>query len=132
MCLNIDFKIHAPRAHTAKKRITVFKVISRDDVSMVRSFRYSPHREYRCSMSIDHSARVHEGFHAFLRYGTAERVSRRGWGPMAGDWAKVVEFHIPKGAEYFIGLNGDVVSNKIVSGSLKPYRPPSKKRSAKK
>ena len=98
----------------ADRDIFVYKIIDCNNLSMHKMFPYKPNTLYRlrkalnplrCNFSMLY--KVYNGFHSFI---TKPREYYC--------FHKVVEFTIPKGARYMIGLYGDIVSTSIRSGSL--------------
>ena len=53
-------------------------------------------------MSLRNTVEVHHGLHAKIK-------NSKLW-----DSCKVVIMYIPKGAKYYLGVNGDIVSNQMV------------------
>lgn len=106
---NVDIKKYL---YTAKEDITVYKIIKNDNTSMYQDFQYKPNTQYCLGKNLKPwdliciYFEVDEGFHAYL--------SKR----FTPD-KKLVEFVIPKGAKYFLGINNDIVSDSIKSGDLK-------------
>lgn len=118
MCLYVK---RGKAIKTATQDIIVYKKITKTNISEYQSFKYQPNTLYRlrkklvaeriCSNSI---RSVNRGFHAF-RY----KLDRPNY---TNNYYKIVEFTIPKGAKYYTGENGDIVSTSIRSGSLKRLR----------
>ena len=108
MCLHIK-----SGPHVADKDMTVWKVITGNNLSQWFDFKYSPNRKYK-TVKLDvltyDGGRIEEGYHAY-RFKLDKVVD---------GLYKAVEFTIPKGATYYLGTGGDIVSNRIVSGDLKP------------
>lgn len=125
MCLLIDIKKHADHSDTlplvAKQDITVYKMIFTNNESLYTFFKYKPNTLYRLrkSLKIEYSQplkqnvkkTVEEGFHAFTK--------ENGFTGLNLPYKKLVKFTIPKGAKYYLGMNGDIVSTSIRSGNLK-------------
>lgn len=113
MCFYIHPK-HA-REQTAKKDITVYKEIFRNNLSYWRCFEYSPNTLYQLRKPLKHDTHVaheiHEGFHSYdnLQYAYSIR----------DPYAKIVKFVIPKGAKYYHNSDRhEYVSTSIRSGDL--------------
>lgn len=121
MCLTIANNSTKPLI--AKKDILVWKVITKNNISIWREFRYYPNKTYITKFYIECGnlvynynmmfCTVYSGFHAYLSRSIARKVKS-----YVND-EKVVKFIIPKGAKYYLGDDGDIVSNKIRSGDLK-------------
>jgi len=125
--------------------MTVYKTVKEDNKSAHYNFQYWPHNTYHAdaltvdnvnsieSLSVDgksYEQVIQEGYHSFQASGVRLRggnviVSKLNEQVMAftkfGD--KLVKFTIPKGATYYYGVNGDVVSDQIISGDLKEIDP---------
>lgn len=122
MCLNT----RETKPSIAETDITVYKIIFHNNYSQVQRFEYEPnkiyeidHLEIEISESVFNT--VSEGFHAFKNLSGALLVKDITKGAMIPWVMKIVEFTIPKGSEYIISNGGyEIVSNKIISGSLKP------------
>lgn len=100
--------------------VTVYKVLTRRNKSVVYNFPYKKNTLYRLRKALKtepsgHPARgwvIFEGFHSYLRLGDIPP------GLYAYD-AKVVKMIVPKGAMIAYGTAGDVVSTSIRSESLR-------------
>lgn len=114
---------------TAKKDILVYKVIDDLDKSFHYNFQYTPNETY----NLDKKLAVVETCHSIDNYELiSEKIINEGFHSFdslepAGDWywvslkrgiSKLVEFTIPKGAKYYIGTNGELVSSSIRAGNL--------------
>lgn len=123
MCLTVSRKHHGtgqPKPKVAQHDIKVYKVLKLDDSSKFQHFQYSPNTIYKMPIrriypsgrffageSFAHEHIIYAGFHAFRK--------------MIDTWpvnGKVVEFNIPKGTQYYIGDENDIVATQIRSGSL--------------
>lgn len=129
MCLYVhpDHK----EVRMAEKDIHVWKIISISNESAYLHFKYTKNTTYKTAMKaypsfVSEKVKVDEGFHAYL---WKPRINHHSVFPVfsvAGNIPfvdshgeyKIVEFIIPEGALYYEGLHGDIVSNKITSGSL--------------
>lgn len=119
MCLEIEWN---GIKMTADKDITVYKVIRDDNTSWNRLFPYMPGVKYTLNVpdsekfnqaefeSVRYRRYVSEGFHA---YAYKKAALARG-----GHWRKAVSFTIPKGAHYYLGTFGEIVSDQIIAGDL--------------
>lgn len=97
------------------KDLIVYKVLTVQNASWYRLFKYEPNTKYRIHQKLQPSPDgwYWRGFHAyvdahFVPPSTATRAGRR----------KVVKMVIPKGTTVVFGTRGDIVSNTIHSGSL--------------
>ena len=102
----------------AKEDILVWKFIFQDNrAPYYTEFCYSPNKtEKEVKLKVI-NAIIEEGYHSWCSRSIAKSEKSekfRKFGKF-----KVVKFYIPKGSEYFIGEDGDIVSNKIRSGDLK-------------
>lgn len=122
MCLKIK---SGTRLHIAKKDIEVYKLIGKNDVSVYRGFHYKPNTKYHLRFPLkpilarlDNGRRrtVERGYHSYIDHECLGRCLGR------GSRYKVVKFIIPKGAEYYVGADNDMVSTAIISGDLKAIR----------
>lgn len=123
MCLYIDKLFHQRidnilQPLIAKTDKTVWKVIGKHNLSMHRKKHYSPNKLYQRvafgyssdSLNIQY---IEAGYHAF----TSRCIARLKYYSNKEEY-KLVKFTIPKGAKYYIGEDGDIVSNMIKSGNL--------------
>lgn len=104
---------------TATEDMVVYKVIRQNNTSVYYDFQYKPNTLYRLrkKLKIINNGSyngIREGFHSFkdFQYATVEM----------SNWfrtEKIVKFVIPKGAKYYLGMSGDIVSTSIRSGDLK-------------
>jgi hypothetical protein len=119
---NSNFNPTPSKPYIAKEDMLVYKVISESDKSLYARFQYKPNELYRLRKPLRPAGtfadRVNEGFHAYTQLSTATFKCSvyGGW----TDKPKVVQFTIPKGARYFLGKMGDIVSTSIRSGDLQP------------
>lgn len=107
MCLYTD----TDKALIAKEDIHVWKVITSKNLSIHQYFEYKPNTLYRLRKAlklVGIPSRIYEGFHSF-RIKPYKDIPEY----------KVVEFTIPKGAKYFLGIHDDIVSTSIRSGTLR-------------
>lgn len=115
MCLSVRA---GTGCRVAEEPITVYKVIGRDNVSASYAFQYVPNTTYRIDASkfkaekVGNVEFVNEGFHSFAALEDAREylITLR--------YEKVVAFTIPKGAHYYVGTRGDLVSDSISAGDL--------------
>lgn len=129
MCLTIDLnKVIFDEEETIKpfiatKDILVWKIITTRNLSLYRSFKYKPNCgyptikfniRYSYNNDIDYF-KAYEGYHAY----TSRRITRLRYAKYRDVLYKIVKFYIPKGAKYYLGEDGDIVSNTIKSGDLK-------------
>lgn len=132
MCLYVDEQLHKKtcngfKPHTARKNITVWKVIKKNNYSLYLNkcykqnilyprvkFGYSG--RYSSSFSdIKEFATIDRGYHS---YRSRERARDEHHNVQHNN-SKIVKFIIPKGAKYYIGDCEDIVSDIIKSGDLK-------------
>ena len=103
--------------HIARKDIHVWKVISRDNISMYYQFDYSKWEGKNCpDRRLDGSIPalgIWEGYHAF----TNEHVAIN---QLFNNALKLVKFTVPKGSEYYIGFGDEIVSSSIRIDRLAP------------
>lgn len=121
--------------HTAEKDMRVLKVIlHHSNESVYKLFPYFEGMTYSTEIirsedypSEGYSDEITEGFHSYDPSKVTFREEGSSLGVMLGDslldyWntaiVNIVEFFIPKGATYYIGLNGDFASNAIRAGDL--------------
>ena len=117
MCLNI---LSGP--HKAAQAIPVYKNIHRDDRSMYQRFRYKPNQFYSLGKKLKLGknlvgSTIHRGFHSYEQRAHAVKLRRSQY---RGSTCKTVLFWIPKGAIFYKGMRGDLVSTSIRSGELIP------------
>ena len=135
MCLIIDTKKHPElKALIADKAITVWKVMYKTNKAPYQGSVYLPN--YYCSMVrlkvlkayfkyadvVRYIASIEEGYHAFRIREDARKLIRGFNAVNVTNDYKIVKMVIPKGAKYYIGTNGDIVSEVIFSGDLKHCR----------
>jgi hypothetical protein len=130
MCLIIDGDIQ-----TAKADIQVIKFLHQNNRSPYYAFAWKPNKLYRLHKRLKpvdaYTNIIHEGFHSFNAslvsfscYPVANIIYiRRKHMDRLSDLFdlrsnKACEFVIPKGAKYYIGRDGDMVSTSIRSGDL--------------
>lgn len=131
MCLYINKSLHKEidnilQPHIAKSNMTVWKVITTDNYSYYKNKPYKPNTLY---------PRVKFGYYSQVIKQILETVIEMGYHSYKSrenarnlhfnsimDDTKIVKFIIPKGAKYYIGEDGDIVSNIIKSGDLKHCR----------
>lgn len=117
MCLHIK---KGTGIRTAKKRIEVFKVITSDNHSLFKHhYTWAPHSYRKANMAASREGcdrLVYDGFHAFR---SPEWAMPYSIFPCRIPPEKIVRMYIPRGAKYYIGDDGDIVSNRIYSGTLK-------------
>lgn len=123
MCLYVE---RGMAIKTAKQDITVYKMITKNNISVYQNFKYEPNTLYRLRKKLvaervrNNTIRiVNSGFHAFRN--NADSYALKAINTNYSN-EKYVEFTIPKGAKYYIGEYGDIVSTSIRSGSLKRLR----------
>lgn len=134
MCLYIDTSKHKlgkngiPLPLIMEEDRVVWKVIGYNNISTTRLFQYDENslysidglKVYRVEGAI-HQPRivyvVDRGYHAYTTRRTA-----RGCRCLFLCDGKIVKFVIPKGAKYFVGMDGDIVSDQIRSLDLKHCR----------
>lgn len=115
MCLEI-----VSSKKIAIEDMTVYKVIHANNTSAARLFHYEPGVLYTLAANDrkkfdlaewDTAQIVNEGFHAYGEKAMADHCH---------DYRneKTVAFTIPKGAQYYLGTFGTIVSDAIVAGSL--------------
>lgn len=124
MCLYVLENINNQPIKVAKTDITVWKILTSDNVSPYQRFSYEPNTLYRLRkrlvIGIPQWAKrlrtINEGFHAYLY--KSDAFSHAGFDA----YRIVVELTIPKGAKYAMGQNNDIVATSIRSGSLEPIK----------
>jgi len=122
MCLHVLGNINNQPIEVAKADITVYKILTDDNISPYQRFSYEPNTLYRLRKPLVISTQwskgiISEGFHAYLD--KSETFCRVGF---HNPQFKAVELTIPKGAKYVLGQNDDIVSTSIRSGSLEPIK----------
>lgn len=116
MCLTIQ---NGEFERTAVADMIVYKVLMLDGVAPFTGFQYKPNTIYRLDkkLFVNKFNEIEEGFHSYVSHKKALDMSD--WFDYAhGTFTKVVEFAIPKGAKYYLGTDGDIVSTSIKSGNL--------------
>lgn len=123
MCLYV-----ASKRLTAKEDMTVYKVISRGGVPPFFCFRYERGKTYKTSMrkkpvalwtqkSLLRDYVVDQGFHACVKRSDAVAM-------FEGFYGMVVRpFIIPKGAHYYLGSDGSIVSDQIRYPAARKRKP---------
>ena len=117
MCLNASH----PKVKILKEDKKVYKILEYKPkspkykyVSWYKGFKYSFNTLYTIKGKLTiYYGDVNEGFHAY-RTKKAYKNSFA-WG---NNRAVLVECTIPKGSEYFLGKNGDIVSNQIILNNI--------------
>lgn len=100
----------------AKKDMPVWKMIHNTNHSFFEGFLYQPNKRYMIEFPYLIGTRiVDKGYHAFR----SRKTARQHYGINMSCKPKIVKFTIPKGAKYYIGEDGDIVSNTIIAGDLK-------------
>lgn len=116
MCLYLDS--NDSKVHIATHDIFVYKILSYCDYSTIQYFRYKPNTTYfEIEFNYNGKGYINDGFHAYL-ITDSNVLTKVRENIMFGD--KLVQFIIPKGAKYYIGVDDDVVSDTIISGNLEP------------
>lgn len=115
MCLRINSRIHPNlQPLVAKKDMVVFKVLEhkkhewKTPYRNKRVFFFFGKIKLHAKLNVVYDTYVDEGIHSCLYASTATSVLSD------CDNGNVFTAIIPKGAEYFIGTWGDVVSNKLI------------------
>jgi hypothetical protein len=121
---------------TATKDIPVWKILRKDNKSLLQNFQYEPNTLYRLrkALEVDWGNTIEAGYHSFnpeqLQVYREERGSAYWRVAPRPDYdflsrrlrGKLVRFYIPKGAKYYLGNRGDIVSTSLHSGSLTAAR----------
>ena len=106
---------------TAAKGISAYKIVHKDNRSMYMKFVYSENTSYKTDMNAEQYdktlAKVSAGFHAFRNKPIHLDL------PYDDNDYKIVKMTIPKGAHYYLGIHGDVVSDTINAGTLRSLKP---------
>jgi len=117
MCLTINRQKHAKDNNgrclpiVLKTQLSVCKIVWENNISQFKYFPYTPNTTYKKRKLRPTKHNLYSaGFHAYLQCGS--RRARRN--------QKIVMLTIPKGATVFYGINGEVITNVIVSGDLNP------------
>ena len=119
MCLYID-KRH-PNLIEAKRAITVYKLLYRDEdgsyKSVVQDFLYEPHQIVKSLIEVKVKVRDQDqrnivtiGLHAYRSLDRA--MVTNFW------YSLIVKMTIPKGAHYYLGTHGDIVSDTLETGNM--------------
>lgn len=115
MCLYIKYGDVTPRI--AEEDITIYKILQvrfhNRKIQLVSPYyemEYKIGRTYKTKMKSNpyDSNEINEGFHSFIRYSKALRETLNVAYPNI-----IVNGIIPKGSQYFLGINEDIVSNRI-------------------
>lgn len=120
MCLYT--KHNANVAYITPIDIIVYKVIEKNNASHHKGFLYQHNTRYELgkplifkrltfSQNFNYCHTVDVGFHAYINFKTAKKYAKN-------YSSKIVKFIIPTGSEIALGLNDDIVSNKIIAGDL--------------
>lgn len=134
MCLYLDTKKHEvnefknPKPNIAESNMIVYKVLERVKGELIAPFRrnnYVIGRLYEAKFGIkrvadwkSHGFEIEEGLHAFVdpNSSIAQEVKSR------SDNNVILYAKIPKGSEYFLGTDGDIVSNKLIVSNIQVKR----------
>lgn len=123
MCLYID-KRH-PNLIEAKRSITVYKLLYCDEddgsyKSVVKHFLYEPHQIVKSLIEVkevkssndQQNKRIYvtTGLHAYRSLDRA--MNSNFW------YGLIVKMTIPKGAHYYLGTHGDIVSDTLETGNM--------------
>ena len=123
MCLKVNTNFYTrkeAREHKpliAEKDIKVYKVIDVNDRSPYFNFKYHKKYHYSCNFSkniVNYGRwyiKINKGLHSFIKHSEA-KIRKAGF--LNEDYFKIVTMYIPKGSEYYLGDNGDIVSNNLV------------------
>lgn len=104
--------------HIAQDNIKVYKVLRNNGLALDDESLFFPHADYKLALESsieegkDGTKFVNRGYHAYL-----DKASLEGGHHFN---AKLVEFTIPKHSRYVFGDDGDIMSDAIVTGDLKP------------
>lgn len=116
MCLRINSQIHPNlQPLVAEEDIMVFKVLEHKKYEWKTPYRnkrvffFFGKAKLHAKLNVENDEYVDKGIHSCLRSSTAASILLSNC-----DDGKVFTAIIPKGAEYFIGRWGDVVSNKLI------------------
>lgn len=134
MCLDTNRKV----VFRAKEDITVVKILNKDNTSPYKYFGYQPGMHYTLDEALEAKKSVfyysegryyvERGYHAFVLSEVEisrscsdivvipVRKSNNSWSFFD---SKIVVMTVPKGARYYLGVNGDIASDQLVTGSLK-------------
>lgn len=137
MCLEILKESHLQcKPLVARENMIVYKVINKTNASYHRYFKYIPNTLYRLRKSLKvskfyiHALKesinyksetryIHEGYHSYKNKPKSTEITMI---DMVSGGVKIVKFTIPKGAKYFLGIDGDIVSTSIRSGNLRAIK----------
>lgn len=116
MCLYLTPK---SEIQTATRDIEVWKIISRNDKSIVMGFKYFPNTLYRLrkKLRVEEAAGqkiIRCGFHSYASF--RKVTYEMSYHDL--EYKKVVRFIIPKGAKYIKGKSGEIVSTSLRSDNL--------------
>jgi len=102
----------------AKKNIEVWKILMNEGKSPYRHFKWEPGFHYyqdngKLPKNINGcwNIQIHAGLHAFVDEVTARKRRRE---MFYYHNKHIVKMTIPKGAKYFLGTNGDIVSTEMI------------------
>ena len=119
MCLYIN--ADNPVAKVAETDMTVWKIIRHNNMSLFMFFRYNRHNKYSVELEVLSNNTVESGFHAYITKDIAIERAEFYKTVIGMEKLKVVQFTIPKGAQYYIGWCGkEIASNEIIAGDLRP------------
>lgn len=128
MCLTFDAdsRVAIDWPKVADKDIEVWKVLGNNDYSPFLFYQYKPGQFFNIDSKLKYNITntygffskfaVNHGFHAFMNYEKAKEELHKFFSLTLS--FKVVKMVIPKGSEYILGNNNEIVANKIYSGDL--------------
>ena len=127
------FYVNKSQKQIAKKDITVYKIITMNNKSLVYHFSWKPNKTYKenlktkeqltylkdnttsvwgYSRNLEFEKVINEGFHGFIHIKNAIKLQRR-----ITSFTKIVKMIIPKGSTYYRNKE-EIVSNQIKTMSL--------------
>lgn len=121
MCLTIKGKYEKTKSDKPLPRVAgrdkiVYKVLRRygdDLISFHQMYTYRLGKVYSSSLGVEKAFsvwagwKVEKGLHAYINRVTAEN-------DLYNASIVLIKCRIPKGAKYYLGMNGDIVSNRII------------------
>lgn len=111
MCLSVNMIY--PAMSVATKNITVYKKLSHGNSSPVKGHRYKAGvLKKKVTLHLSIYGSVSEGYHAYV---SKKEAKRHLW---HGTTSKIVKMTIPKGSGYYRGNNGDIVAERLFTGTL--------------
>jgi len=123
MCLKVDKKFKTRKEARnfkpliAKKEIKVYKILDTENTSPYFTFTYDKGYQYSSNFSkyIEENygwkIKINKGLHSFIDYKNAKE---RKYCFLYPESFKIITMYIPKGSKYYLGDDGDIVSDNLI------------------